>query len=387
MNPIYAEMPTTIFEAMSALARELGAVNLGQGFPDGRGPDAVIEHAVTALREGSNQYPPMPGLPELRRAVADHYRRHQDMDLDWATEVTVTSGATEALAAAIFALVKPGDEVLLIQPMYDAYLPLVLRAGGVPRFARLAPPDWRIDAEMLDAAFTPNTRLVILNNPINPSASLFDADSLALLAERIVAHDAIVISDEVWEHLVFDGRRHLPIMAMPGMRERTVKIGSAGKIFSLTGWKVGWMCAAPHLTRVIAKAHQFLTFTTPPNLQAAAAYGLAMSDDYFAEMREGYARSRDRLAAGLGQAGYAVLPSVGTYFLSVDLAASGISADDVTFAEMAVREAGVATIPVSAFYAEDAVRNVVRLCFAKRDETIDSGIARMAMARQFFVSN
>ncbi|MDX3883447.1 MAG: aminotransferase [Sphingomonas sp.] len=386
MNPIYAEMPTTIFEAMSALARELGAINLGQGFPDARGPESVIEAAVTALREGSNQYPPMPGLPELRRAVADHYRRHQDIDLDWTSEVTITSGATEALAAAILALVRPGDEVLLIQPMYDAYLPLVLRAGGVPRFARLAPPDWRIDAAMLDAAFTPATRLVILNNPVNPSASLFDAASLALLAERAVAHDAVVISDEVWEHLVFDGRRHLPIMALPGMRDRTVKIGSAGKIFSLTGWKVGWMCASPALSRVLAKAHQFLTFTTPPNLQAAAAHGLALPDDYFHEMRAGYARSRDRLAAGLADAGYRVLPSAGTYFLSVDLPGSGIASDDVTFAEIAVREAGVATIPVSAFYAEDAVRGVVRLCFAKQDETIDAGIARMAIARGLFES-
>ena len=386
MNPLYAEMPTTIFEAMSALARELGAINLGQGFPDARGPDSVIEAAVTALREGSNQYPPMPGLPELRRAVADHYRHHQDIDLDWTTEVTVTSGATEALAAAILALVRPGDEVLLFQPMYDAYLPLVLRAGGVPRFARLAPPDWRIDAAMLDEAFTPATRLVILNNPINPSASLFDAESLALLAERIVASDAVAVSDEVWEHLVFDGRRHLPIMAMPGMRERTVKIGSAGKIFSLTGWKVGWMCAAPALSRVLARAHQFLTFTTPPNLQAAAAHGLALPDDYFAEMREGYARSRDRLARGLREAGYAVLPSAGTYFLSVDLPASGIVADDVTFAELAVREAGVATIPISAFYAEDAVRSVVRLCFAKQDATLDAGIGRMAQARTLLAS-
>lgn len=384
MNPLYAEMPTTIFEVMSGLARDLGAINLGQGFPDARGPDSVIEAAVTALREGSNQYPPMAGLPELRRAVADHYRRHQDVDRDWTSEVTVTSGATEALAAAILALVKPGDEVLMFQPMYDAYLPLVLRAGGVPRFASLSPPDWRIDAAMLDRAFTPETRLVLINNPINPSASLFDAESLALLAERIVAHDAIAISDEVWEHLVFDGLRHIPIMALPGMRERTVKIGSAGKIFSLTGWKVGWMCAAPALTRVLTRAHQFLTFTTPPNLQAAAAHGLALPDDYFATMRDGYARSRDRLAIGLRDAGYAVLRSAGTYFLSVDLEASGIAADDVTFAEMAVREAGVATIPVSAFYAENAVRNVVRLCFAKQDATIDAGIARLAQARDLF---
>jgi N-succinyldiaminopimelate aminotransferase len=380
MNPLYAAMPTTIFEVMSGLARELGAINLGQGFPDSNGPEDVVAEAQRALVARSNQYPPMAGIPELREAVADHYRRHQGLDLR-PEEVTVTSGATEAIAAAIFALVSPGDEVLLFQPLYDAYLPLVLRAGGVPRFASLAPPDWTMTRELLDAAFTERTRLVILNTPINPSASLLDRAALGLLAEKIVAHDAIAICDEVWEHLVFDGAEHVPLMALPGMRERCVKIGSAGKIFSLTGWKVGWMCAAPALTRGIAKAHQFLTFTTPPNLQAAAAYGLGKDEAYFAEMRAGYARSRDRMTAGLEAAGYAVLPSRGTYFLSIDLTASGIALDDVAFCERAVREAGIAAIPISAFYAEDPVRDVVRLCFAKTDATVDAGVERLAKAR------
>jgi aspartate/methionine/tyrosine aminotransferase len=384
MNPLYAAMPTTIFEKMSGLARDLGAVNLGQGFPDSNGPPDVVEAAARALTEVSNQYPPMVGLPVLRQAVADHYARHQGVMLDWAGEVTITSGATEALAAAIFALVSPGDEVVLIEPMYDAYLPLVGRAGGVPRFIRLEPPHWRLTAEALDAAFTPNTRLAILNNPLNPTATAFSEAELALLAERVVRHDALLISDEVWEHVMFDGAAHRPIMALPGMRERTVKIGSGGKIFSLTGWKVGWMCAAPNLTRVLAKAHQFLTFTTPPNLQAGVAYGLGKNDSYFTTMRADFSRSRDRLAAGLEASGWRVLPSAGTYFLSVDLPASGVAVDDVTFCQRAVREAGIATIPISAFYHADPVTSVVRLCFAKRDETVDAGIERMAAARALF---
>lgn len=385
MNPLYADMPTTIFEKMSALSRDLGAINLGQGFPDSNGPPDVVDAAARALTELSNQYPPLVGLPQLRQAVADHYARHQGIALDWASEVTVTSGATEALAAAIMALVTPGDEVVLIEPMYDAYLPLVIRAGGVPRFVRLEPPHWRLTEKALAAAFTPRTRVAILNNPLNPTATMFSNEELGLLAAHVVRSDAVLISDEVWEHLVFDGARHLPVMAQPGMRERTVKIGSGGKIFSLTGWKVGWMCAAPELTRVLAKAHQFLTFTTPPNLQAGVAYGLGKDDAYFTGMRADFARSRDRLAAGLEASGWRVLPSAGTYFLSVDLPASGVATDDVTFCERAVREAGIAAIPISAFYHADPVTSVVRLCFAKRDETVDGGIERMAKARALFV--
>jgi aspartate/methionine/tyrosine aminotransferase len=383
MNPLYANMPTTIFEHMSARARETGAINLGQGFPDSNGPPDVVEAAARALTERSNQYPPMAGLPELREAVAAHYRRHQQLDLR-PEEVTVTSGATEAIAAAILALVAPGDEVVLIQPLYDAYLPLVRRAGGMAKLVRLAPPDWRVTADALDAAFSERTRLVILNTPLNPAATVMGADELALIAERVIASGAVLISDEVWEHVVFDGLRHLSPMALPGMRERTVKIGSAGKIFSLTGWKVGWMCAAPELAGPLSRAHQFLTFTTPPNLQAAAAYGLGKDGSYFEAMRADFARSRDRLTAGLREAGWAVLPSQATYFLSLDLAASGVALDDVAFCERLVAEFGVAAIPVSAFYAADPVTHIVRLCFAKRDETLDAAIERMARARAAF---
>jgi N-succinyldiaminopimelate aminotransferase len=297
-NPIYAALGTTIFEAMSARARATGAINLGQGFPDGRGPEDVLGEAARALIEDSNQYPPMAGTTALRQAVADHYARHQGLDLT-PDEVIVTSGATEALAATILALVSPGDEVVMFQPLYDAYLPLVQRTGGVARLVRLESPEWRIRPEALAAVGGPRTKLVILNNPLNPTGTMASPAELTLLADFCVTHDAIAICDEVWEHVVFDGASHTPLVALPGMRERTVKIGSAGKIFSLTGWKVGWMCAAPPISAGLARAHQFLTFTTPPNLQAAVALGLGKDDAYFSAMRAGYQRSRNRLSAGL----------------------------------------------------------------------------------------
>jgi N-succinyldiaminopimelate aminotransferase len=383
VNPLFESLPTTIFDRMSGLARELGAVNLGQGFPDFGWPDDVVAYAAEALTLGSNQYAPMRGQTELRRAIADHYRHHQGLDID-PDEVTVTSGATEALAAAIAALITPGDEVLLFQPLYDAYLPLVLRAGGVPRFVRLSPPGWRITKEALDAAFTERIRLVVFNNPHNPSARVFDQSELALLAEACIRHDSILLSDEVWEHVVFDGRRHLPLAALPGMAERTVKIGSAGKIFSLTGWKIGWAVAPSRLAEPIAKAHQFLTFSSAPNLQAAAAWGLGKDDSYFDGMRAAFAAARDGFAAALAEAGYVTLPSEGTYFICIDLAASGIPAGDVDFCERAVFDAGVAAIPVSAFYAEAPVTNVVRLCFAKQPATLAVGAEHLARARGLF---
>jgi aspartate/methionine/tyrosine aminotransferase len=384
VNPIFARQPPTIFDVMSGLARDLGAINLGQGFPDIDGAPDVRAKAAQALLERSNQYPPSSGLPELRLAVAEHYARLQGVHLDGLSEVVVTSGGTEALAAALLAVVSPGDEVLMFQPFYDAYMPLVLRAGGVPRLGRLRPPDWRITAQVLEEAFTDKTRVVMLNNPLNPAAIAYDAQDLAALAQACVRHDVTLISDEVWEHVVFDGRAHTPIMALPGMRERTIKIGSAGKIFSLTGWKTGWACAAPPLAAAVAKAHAFLTFTTPPNLQWAAAYGLAHEKAYFAAACAGFARSRDRLTAGLKAEGFAVLPSQGTYFLLVDLKASGIEIDDAAFCERAVREAGIAAIPVSAFYPEAPVRSVVRLCFAKQDHVLDAGVERLAKARRLF---
>jgi N-succinyldiaminopimelate aminotransferase len=380
-HPVYANLPVTIFEEMSGLARQHGAINLGQGFPDTSGPEAVRRKAADEIVNGYNQYPPMRGLPELRQAAAAHYARFQGLDLNWESEVTITSGATEALAASFLALIRPGDEVVLFEPLYDAYLPLVTRAGGIARFATLKPPHWRVDRAMLDAVFSEKTALVVMVNPVNPTGAVWRDEDLALVAEYCVAHDAVAICDEVWEQIVFDGRTFKPLMAFPGMRERTVKIGSAGKMFALTGWKVGFLCAAPHLTKALAGAHQYLTFSTAPPLQAAVAWGLQNSDDWFEALPRALARSRDRLTAGLTSVGYAVMPSEGTYFLNVDLAASGINEDDRSFCLRAVKEHGVASIPVSVFYETDPPRHIMRLCFAKQDETLDAAVERLAKAR------
>ncbi len=377
MNSVFSSLPTTIFDTMSRLAREHAAVNLGQGFPDDPGPLDVRQKAAEAVVTGWNQYPPMMGLPELRQAIAVHYRRFQGLDLDPDAEIMVTSGATEALAGALMALIEPGDEVVLFQPMYDAYLPLVRRAGGVPRFVTLKPPHWRFTEDDLAAAFSDRTRVVLFNNPLNPAGVVYGAEDLDLLARFCVRHDAVAVCDEVWEHVIFDGRRHLPLMAREGMRERTVKIGSAGKIFSLTGWKVGLVAAAPALMKVLSKAHQFLTFTTPPNLQAAVAYGLGKDDAYFTAMRGAFERSRDRFCAGLREQGFSVLDSAGTYFVNVDIAPLG-EHDDAAFCQRLVVEPGIAAIPVSAFYAEEAVRTVVRFCFAKHDATLDAALERLS---------
>jgi aspartate/methionine/tyrosine aminotransferase len=375
-NPIYSAMGTSIFEEMSHAARTTGAINLGQGFPDADGPLDIRQAAADALLIRSNQYPPMLGLPELRQAVADHYARFHGLEAG-PEHVLITSGATEAIAASLLALIEPGDEVLLIQPMYDAYQPLVERAGGVARFARVDPPAWRLTRENLEAALTPRTRFILLNNPLNPASRAFDRAELEMLARLCVERDLIAICDEVWEHVLFDARRHIPLITLPGMAERTVKIGSAGKIFSLTGWKVGFVVAAPALHGVIARAHQFLTFTTPPALQAAVAYGLGKDEAHFAQMRAGYQRSRDRLAQALAAGGYAVLPSDGTYFLTIDLRASRLEESDRAFCRRLVEEHKVASIPLSPFYAEAPVDHLVRLCFAKSDDTLDEAARRL----------
>ncbi len=376
MNPIFAGLTTSVFETMSARARETNSINLGQGFPDDPGPLDVRQKAADAVINGWNQYPPMMGLPELRQAIARHYRHWQGLALDWEREVMVTSGATEALAGAMMSLIAPGDEVVLFQPLYDAYLPLVLRAGGVPRFVKLSPPHWRFDEAALAEAFSDRTKLVLFNNPQNPAAVVYGREDMELLASFCIRHDAIALCDEVWEHVVFDGRRHVSMLSIDGMRDRTVKIGSAGKIFSLTGWKVGLVAACPDLMKVLAKAHQYITFTTPPNLQAAVAYGLDKQDDYFETMRAGMMRSRDRFTKGLIERGFSVLPSEGTYFLAVDLAPLGED-DDLAFCQRLIENNGVAAIPMSAFYAHDAVRTTVRFCFAKRDETLDEALKRL----------
>lgn len=376
MNKLFSQLPTTIFDVMSNLARDLKAVNLGQGFPDDPGPADVRAIAAKEVLEGWNQYPPMMGLPQLRSAIAEHYGRIQTLSLDPDTEVMVTSGATEALADALLATIEPGDEVVLFQPMYDAYLPLVLRAGGVPKFVTLRPPAWQFNRADLEAVFSEKTRAVVFNNPHNPCGIVYPKEQLELLAEFCCHYDVIAICDEVWEHLTFNKQRHLPVMALPGMRERTIKIGSAGKMFSLTGWKVGLVCAAPDIMRVLAKAHQFTTFTTAPNLQMAVSYGLSKTQEYFDEMQARYKKSCDFLCDGMIQLGFDVIPSQGTYFVTVDIAPLG-ETDDQDFCQRLVREFGVATIPVSAFYAEKPVKTIVRFCFAKKQETLEAALERL----------
>jgi aspartate/methionine/tyrosine aminotransferase len=380
MNPLYENMATSVFERMSALATEHGAVNLGQGFPDFGWPDEILDAAARAVKDGSNQYAPSRGLVALREAVAAHYGRHFRQDFT-ADNVCVTSGATEALGAAILATVEPGDEVVIFTPAYDSYSPMIRRAGAIPREIALRPPAWRIERDVLEAAIGPNTRAILFNNPQNPTGRLFDRDELEAVASAARDHDLTVISDEVWEHIVLDGQPFTPLATLPGMAGRTLKIGSAGKIFSLTGWKVGWMVASAEMASVAARAHQFLTFCTAPNLQSAVAFGLNEGDAWIEPMKRRFARARDRMFQGLESGGFAVLNPASTYFLCVDLAASGIALDDEAFAAAAVERAGVAVVPVSAFAEQDPARHLVRLCFSKKDETIDAGVAAMARAK------
>ena len=379
-QPLYAAMAPTIFEHMSGLARTHDAINLGQGFPDEPAHPDMIAAAARALAEKSNQYPPAFGLAELRDAICAFYARRQGLALV-REQVVVTSGATEALAAAILALVGPGDEVILFQPAYDSYAPMVRRAGGVPVSIALAPPHWRYDAARLAAAITPRTRALILNDPLNPAGTVASEAELTMIADICVRHDLVAICDEVWEDVRFDGMPHRSLISFPGMAERAVKIGSAGKIFGLTGWKTGWICAAPEMATALGRAHQFLTFTTPPALQWAVADGLERPEAWFAAQREGWAAARAHLRDALGAAGFGVLPNAATWFLCIDLAASGIVLSDRDFSERAVREAGVASIPVSALFEGDAPRHILRLCFAKDDAMLDEAVARLAAFR------
>ena len=377
VNSVLSRYGTTIFTTMSALALEHGAVNLGQGFPDEEGPEAIRRAAAEAVLAGPNQYPPMRGMPELRQAVADHDRRFYGLDVDWETEVLVTSGATEALADCFLGLIEPGDEVVLLEPLYDSYLPMIERAGGVPTLVRLEPPDWRLPRRALEAAFSTETKLLVVNTPMNPLGKVFDEAELAFLARLLEDCDAYAVCDEVYEHLVFDGQSHKPLMTLPGMRERCLRIGSAGKTFSATGWKVGYVTGAPALIDAVAGAHQFVTFTTPPNLQKAVAAGLRQDGGYFRALARAQQDKRDRLAAGLRAAGFDVLPSAGTYFLIADAAPLGFTGSDEAFCRYLTTEAGVAAIPVSAFYHGSGPSGFVRFCFCKRDEVLDEAVARL----------
>jgi N-succinyldiaminopimelate aminotransferase len=376
---------TTIFEAMSALAREHAAVNLGQGFPDDQGPLEVRKAAAAYVVDGHNQYPPMMGLPALRQAVAAHDQRCYGLEVDWQTEVLVTSGATEALLDCFMGLLEAGDEVVLLEPAYDTYAPVIRRLGAIPRSVRLVPPAWSLPTDELIHAFSPRTKLLVLNSPMNPSGKVFTRDELGFLAQLVEQHDAFAVCDEVYEHLVFGSARHIPLMTLPGMRQRALRIGSAGKTFSLTGWKVGYITAPAPLMRPITKAHQFVTFTTPPNLQHAVALGLGFDSAYFDGLGAQLATSRDRLVPGFAALGIPVLPCDGTYFVVLDISRHLLPGeDDVAFCRRLVGEAGVVLIPMSAFYEASAPRHLVRACFCKKDATLDAALDRLKawLARQ-----
>ena len=368
---------TSVFEVMSRLAIEHNSINLGQGFPDEDGPLDVRQAAADALLTGLNQYPPMLGVPALRQAVALHAKRFYGLDVDWQREVMVGSGATEVLNDCMVGLIEPGDEVVVIEPTYDCYLPIIRRAGGVPKLVRVIPPDWTLPRADLEAVFSERTKLVLLNNPHNPAARVYSADDLAFIAGLVVRHDALAVCDEVYEHIVFDGRRHRPLITFPGMRDRCVRIGSAGKTFSLTGWKVGYATASPELLAPIAKTHQFVTFTTPPNLQTAVAYGLGKDDAYFRGLSDAMQAKRDRFAAGLARLGFGVIDCEGTYFITADIRPLGFDGDDVAFCRHITVEAKVTAVPVSAFYMSDGPEYFVRFCFSKKDDILDEAIARL----------
>ncbi len=366
---------TSVFAEMTALARRHGAVNLGQGYPDFDGPQFVKQAAAEAIRAGHNQYAPMPGLPALQEAVADHQRRFYGLEHDPAAEVTIHAGATEALCATLAALLDPGDEAIVFEPFYDAYLPGIALAGAAPRIVPLAPPEFRLDPAALEAAASPRTRLLVLNSPNNPAGRVFARDELAAIAAFAVERDLVVVTDEVYEHVVFEGE-HVPIASLPGMRERTVTISSAGKTFSLTGWKIGWSCAAPPLAAAVRAVHQFVTFAVATPFQHAAAAALAAPDEYYAGLRAGYRARRDRMCEGLADVGFAVRPPEGTYFALADIRPLGYD-DDETFCRTLVERVGVAAIPASAFAADRAVRHLVRFAFCKDDATLEEGLRRL----------
>jgi N-succinyldiaminopimelate aminotransferase len=370
---------TSIFAEMTALARRYDAINLGQGYPNFDGPDFVKQAAIEALRAGHNQYSPMPGLPELQQAVAAHQKRFYGLAYDPATEITIHAGATEALCAAIAALLDPGDEALVFEPFYDAYLPGIALAQAEARVVPLAPPEFKLDVATLEAAVSAKTRLLLLNSPNNPACHVFSRAELEAIAGVCVRHDLLVVTDEVYEHIVFDGE-HIPIASLPGMRERTVTISSSGKTFSLTGWKIGWACAAPALTAAVRAVHQFVTFAVATPFQHAVATALGAPDWYYSSLRADYLSRRDRLCDGLEAAGFAVRRPEGSYFALADVRPLGFD-DDRVFCRHLVEKVGVAAIPVSAFVADGHLRHLVRFAFCKDDATLDEGLRRLRRLR------
>ncbi len=378
-NPVFSDRPQSIFPTMSALARKHDAINLGQGFPDEDGPQEVLDIAAQAISAGPNQYAPVEGIAELREAIAVDNKRFYDLDIDPDRETLVTSGATEALAAAFFGFLQPGDEAVLLAPFYECYAPQIEATGATIRFVNLAPPSWRVDAAALEAAITDRTKLIVINTPHNPLGKVMTNDELEIVADAARRHDLIVVCDEVYEHLIFDGRNHVPLMTLPDMFERSIRIGSAGKTFSVTGFRIGYVTGPAHLITAVMKAHQYLAYTSPAPLQKAVAAGLALGDSYYSKFVADMQAKRDQLSAGLSAAGFDVLPCDGTYFITVDIR-SVEREDDAAFCREITEKAKVAAVPLSAFYhpsIKDAPRNYARFCFCKRSEVLSEAVSRL----------
>jgi len=380
LNSVFSGLGTTVFTVMSELAIRHEAINLGQGFPDVDGPEAVRRHAADVLLDGPNQYAAMMGVAELRKAVAADNLRHYGLDIDWQSEVLVTSGATEALTVCLLGMLNPGDEVVMFEPFYDCYLPLIERAGAVAKIVSLMPPEWALPQAQLRAAFSHKTKLVLLNSPMNPTGKVFNRSELELIAGLIEEFDTYAVCDEVYEHLTFDDLEHIPLMTLPGMRERCLRIGSAGKTFSLTGWKVGYISGSASLLSTIAKAHQYVIFCTPPALQHAIAYGLENCSEFYKNLAAELQGKRDFLKATLENLGLRVLPVDGTYFLTADITPFGFAGTDYDFCKFMTEKARVGAIPTSVFYhpeTPNVPQNLVRFCFCKRDDVLSEAALRL----------
>jgi N-succinyldiaminopimelate aminotransferase len=375
-NPIFSSLPTSIFQHMTVLALKHEALNLGQGFPDQDGPLALREVAAKQLIDGPNQYPPSKGLAVLRQAVSAHASKFYGLQYDPEDEVLITSGGTEAVTGALMAMAGVGDEVVMIEPTYDSYRPMAEAAGAVVKAIQLKPAGWRLEEADLRAVIGPKTRAILINSPHNPAGRAFSREELEMLARVVKETDAVVICDEVYEHLVYDGKPHIPLATLPGMRSRCIRIGSAGKIFSLTGWKVGWVTGPRDLVGVVTKAHQFLTFTTSPALQAGVAHGLTHEMDFPLQLTARLQKNRDVLAAGLSRLGFDIQPCEGTYFLTAGISKL-TNEKDFAFCERLIREAGVALIPLSAFFKSGEPDTFVRFAFCKQQTLIEQSLERL----------
>ncbi|GLC43274.1 hypothetical protein PLESTB_001491600 [Pleodorina starrii] len=379
LNELFCSLPTTIFEVMSKLAMEHNSVNLGQGFPDAEGPETMKQIASTAMYDFHNQYPSLLGVPELRQAVARHSEANQGIPVDWASETLVTVGATEGLAACFLGLLNPGDEVIMFDPMYDSYVSMARRSGATIVPVRLRLPDFSVPLDELAAAVGPRTKMIMINSPHNPSGKVFTREELEAIAELCIRHDVIALCDEVYEHLVFGGAKHISLRSLPGMAERCVRLGSAGKTFSFTAWKVGWMTGPARLLNPIIKAHQFLVFTVPSSLQRAVAHGLDNESGFYHSLGPSLEVKRRYLEGELAALGFGVLPAHGAYFLVADVSKFlRPGEDDVAFAKRLTAEGGVTTIPISGFYVGPAPpTHLVRFCYCKEDEKLRAAVERL----------